>query len=98
MNHITTTVTYSESSAKADEREIPFRIDPNLTASQKKVALELLEKYRDVFVSDVSQLRRCNKYPPINIEYDSTKIVRQRNYRMSPDEKEFAEDYTYKSY
>ena len=72
-----------------------FKLNPNLTREQREKALNLLENFRDIFVSDVSQLRRCN-YPPIKIEYDKSKIIRQRNYRMSPDEKEFAEKYIQK--
>ena len=66
-----------------------FKINSQLTPEQRVQAEELLQSFRDVFVSDVSELRRC-KYPPIFIDYDKSKTVRQRNYRMSPDEKNFA--------
>ena len=69
-----------------------FKINSELTPEQRVQAEELLQSFRDVFVSDVSELRRC-KYPPIFIDYDQSKTVRQQNYRMSPDEKNFAEAY-----
>jgi len=77
--------------ANSDEVTEHFQINPNLTREEREKALNLLENFRDIFVTDVSQLRRCN-YPPIKIEYDKNKI-RQRNHRMSLDEKEFAEKY-----
>lgn len=72
-----------------------FNINPKLTQTQRDQAETLLEQFRDVFALDVSQLTKC-KYPPIRIGYDESKIVRQRNYRMSPDEKEFAEGHIQK--
>ena len=84
----------SEGSPAAPE-EPRFNINPNLDPEQHNKGYDLLEEFRDVFVSDVSELRRC-KYPPVHVDYDVTKIVRQRNYRMSPDEKEFLEKYIQK--
>ena len=73
-----------------DKKCIKFNINPNLTPEQRVAADKLLNAYKDVFVNDVSELKLC-KYPPIKFDFDKGKIVRQRNYRMSPDEKEFAE-------
>ncbi|KAK3928287.1 Retroviral-like aspartic protease 1 [Frankliniella fusca] len=67
-----------------------FQINEELSPAEREKAEALLESFRDVFISDVSELRRC-KYPPIRIHYEPNKIVRQRNYRMSVDEKDFAE-------
>lgn len=77
------------------EQKKKFNINPQLPQEQRQQGTELLEKYQDRFVSDVSELQRC-KYPPIKIDYDDTKTVRQRNYRMSKDEKTFAEEYIQK--
>ena len=91
---------YSESihairTSSNSEKKPEFRIDDNLTPEQTSQAKDLLESFRNVFVSDVSELRRCD-YPPIRIDYDRNKVVRQRNYRMSPDEKDFTEAYIQK--
>ncbi|KAK3908568.1 hypothetical protein KUF71_003380 [Frankliniella fusca] len=45
-----------------------------------------------VFVPDVSDLGTC-KYGPVKFGYDDSKIVRKRNYRMSPDQTKFIEQY-----
>ncbi|KAJ1528135.1 hypothetical protein ONE63_008049 [Megalurothrips usitatus] len=74
------------------QEKFEFNLNEELTEEQKQKAMELLRKYSHVFVSHVSELKRC-KYPPIKIDYDKTKVVRQRNYRMSPDEKDFVENY-----
>ncbi|KAJ1531331.1 hypothetical protein ONE63_000015 [Megalurothrips usitatus] len=76
-------------------KEEKFNINPDLSPHQATVAKALLEKYKDLFASDVSELTKCS-YPPILFGYDKSKIVRQRNYRMSPDEKAFAEEYIQK--
>ncbi|KAE8752333.1 hypothetical protein FOCC_FOCC000805, partial [Frankliniella occidentalis] len=76
----------------AGVNDVSFEVNSQLTPEQRQQALALLESYRDVFVSDVSQLRRCD-YPPVRIDYDQTRTVRLRNYRMSPDEKQFVEEY-----
>ncbi|KAK3915640.1 Retrovirus-related Pol polyprotein from transposon 412 [Frankliniella fusca] len=76
-------------------KEFDFDINPNLDSVQMEKAKRLLEEFRDVFVSDVSELGVC-RYPEVKIDYDTTKIVRRRNYRMSPDQEKFIENYIQK--
>lgn len=76
----------------SDFESVKFNINKDLSPEQKQIAINLLNKYENVFVSHVSELKRC-KYPPVKIEYNKDKIIRQRNYRMSPDEKDFVEKY-----
>ena len=77
---------------KSSDDSKKFNINPNMSPDQEEKGLSILNKYEDVFVADVSEMRKC-KYPPIRFKYDESKPVRLRNYRMSPDEKQFAEEY-----
>lgn len=69
-----------------------FNICPDVGPKFLPRAETLLQSYSDCFVSDVSELRTCN-YPPVKIPYDDSKIIRQKNYRLSPDDAEFLNDY-----
>lgn len=78
-----------------NENKSKFQINPELTPDQFSKAQALLDRFRDVFVSDVSELSVCN-YPPVKIAYDDSRVVRKRNYKMSPDQAEFVESYCQK--
>jgi len=76
----------------AKNNKTEFNINKELSPEQFSIAKQLLENSKDVFVNVVSELGVCN-YPPVRVEYDDSKIVRKRNYRMSPDQTKFIEQY-----
>ncbi|KAK3924589.1 Retrovirus-related Pol polyprotein from transposon 412 [Frankliniella fusca] len=80
------------SATLTNKTKTDFNINKSLSSEQHTKAQTLLESYRDVFVSDVSDLGTC-KYGPVKFGYDDSKIVRKRNYRMSPDQTKFIERY-----
>ncbi|KAK3920027.1 ADP-ribose glycohydrolase OARD1 [Frankliniella fusca] len=80
------------SATLTNKTKTDFNINKSLSSEQYTKAQTLLESYRDVFVSDVSDLGTC-KYGPVKFGYDDSKIVRKRNYRMSPDQTKFIEQY-----
>ncbi|KAJ1531339.1 hypothetical protein ONE63_000023 [Megalurothrips usitatus] len=80
---------------KEKDNSLKFNINSDLLPDQKEKAQNLLVEFKDVFVSDVSELSKCN-YPPIRFDYDKNKVLNQMNYRMSVGEKEFAEKYIQK--
>ncbi|KAJ1528988.1 hypothetical protein ONE63_007355 [Megalurothrips usitatus] len=59
--------------SQGTETQIKFNINTKLPPEQYQQAEKLLESYRDVFVSDVSELTVCD-YPPVKIDYDENRI------------------------
>ncbi|KAK3908539.1 Retrovirus-related Pol polyprotein from transposon 412 [Frankliniella fusca] len=80
------------SATLTNKTKTDFNINKSRCSEQYTKAQTLLESYRDVFVSDVSDLGTC-KYGPVKFWYDDSKIVRKRNYRMSPDQTKCIEQY-----
>ncbi|KAK3929141.1 Retrovirus-related Pol polyprotein from transposon 412 [Frankliniella fusca] len=84
--------TINSISKSTRQKDTDFNINKDLSPEQFSVAKQLLDSFKDVFVNDVSELGVC-QYPPVKLQYDDSKIVRKRNYRMSPDQTEFIENY-----
>ncbi|KAK3919787.1 Retrovirus-related Pol polyprotein from transposon 412 [Frankliniella fusca] len=84
--------TINSISKSTRQKDTDFNINKDLSPEQFSIAKQLLDSFKDVFVNDVSELGVC-QYPPVKLQYDDSKIVRKRNYRMSPDQTEFIENY-----
>lgn len=76
----------------ATKQKKEFNINKQLPAEQLATAKALLEEFKDIGVYDVSELGVC-KYKESRLDYDKNKIVRKRNYRMSPDQTKFITEY-----
>lgn len=68
-----------------------IKINPNLTLLQKQQVLQLINKYRDCFAQNLSELG-CTDKAEMHIELNDTTPVVYRPYRLSHSEKEVVRD------